>query len=55
MSGRDGTTAFVPLDSKIGGPISYDRPSIGQFLTREQSNYMYKKTESHEMINLDTI
>ena len=55
MSSRDGTTAFLPIDSKIGGPISYDRPSIGQFLTREQASYMYKKTQSGEMINVDTI
>ena len=55
MSGRDGTTTFLPLDSKIGGPISYDKPSIGKFLTREQTSCMYKKTESGEMINADTI
>ena len=55
MSGRDGTTTLLSLDSKIGGPISYDIPSIGQYLTREQAGYMYKKTESSEMINLDTM
>ena len=55
MSGRDGTTTFIPLDSKIGGPVSHDRPSIGKFLTREQASYVYKKTESGEMINVDTV
>ena len=55
MSSRDGTIEYLPLDSKIGGPINYDRPSIGQFLTREQASYVYKKTESGEMINVDTI
>ena len=43
MNGRDGTTAFLPLDSKIGGQVSCDRPNVGQFLTREQANYVYKR------------
>ena len=55
MNGRDGTTAFLPLDSKIGGQINYNRPSIRQFLTREQANYVCKKTESGKIINIDTI
>ena len=55
MNGRDGTTAFLPLDSKIGGQVSHDRPNVGQFLTREQANYVYKKVETGEMINTDTI
>ena len=55
MNGKDGTTAFLPLDSKIGGQVSHDRPNVGQFLTREQANYIYKKLETDEMINTDTI
>ena len=55
MNGRVGTTAFLPLDSKIGGQISHNRPRVGQFLTREQTNYVYKKVEIGEMINTDTI
>ena len=54
MNGRDGTTAFLPLDSKIGGQINHDRPRIGQFLTREQASYIYKKVELGETINIDT-
>ena len=42
MNGRDSTTAFLPLDSKIGGQISHDRPNVGKFLTREQANYNKK-------------
>ena len=52
MNGRDGTTTFLPLDSKIGGQV---RPNVVQFLTREQANYVYKKVETGEMINTDTI
>ena len=31
MNDGDGTTAFLPLDSRIGGQGRDDRPSIGQF------------------------
>ena len=55
MNGRDGTTAFLPLDCKISGQINYNSSNIGQFLTRAQACYVYKKTESGEIINVDTI
>ena len=55
MNGRDGTTTFLPLDSKIGGQINYNNSCVGQFLTTEQANYIYKKTESGEIINVDTL
>ena len=55
MNGRDGTTTFLPLDSKIGGQINYNRPIVGQFLTREQASYVYKKIGSVKIINVDTI
>ena len=55
MNGRDGTTTFLPLNSKIGGHIGHVKPNIGQFLTREQGNYIYKKVETSEVINTDTI
>ena len=55
MNGRNGTASFLPLDSKIGGQGRNDRPNVGQFLTREQTNYICKKIEAGEMINTDTI
>ena len=55
MNGRDGTTTFLPLHSKIGGQVGHVRPNVGQFLTREQANYRYKKVETGEIINTDTI
>ena len=55
MNGRDGITAFLPLDSKTGGQINHDRTSVGQFSTREQASYIYKKVESGETINANTI
>ena len=55
MNGRYGTTAFLSLSTKIGGQIDNNRPSVGQFLTREQTRYIYKKTESGEIINTETV
>ena len=55
MNGRDGTTTFLPLDFKVGGQISHNRPRGGKFLTREQANYVYKKVETGEIINTDAI
>ena len=51
MNGRDGTTTFLPLDSKIGGPDRYNHHTVGQFLTREQTRYIYKKVETGEIVN----
>ena len=45
MNGRDGTTTFLPLDSRIGGQGRNDRPSTGQFLTREQMRYIYRNRD----------
>ena len=51
MNGRDGATTFLPLDSKIGGLDRYNHPTVGQFLTREQTRYIYKKVETGEIVN----
>ena len=55
MNDRDGTTAFLPLNSKIGGQINYNRSSVVQFLSREQASYVHKKVESGKTINIDAI
>ena len=55
MNARNGTTAFLPLDSRIGGQGGNDKPSAGQFLTREQMKYIYRKVETGEIINTETM
>ena len=55
MNGRNDSTTFLPLNSKIGGQVNNNRSSIGQYLTREQVSYVYKKTESGEVMNMETI
>ena len=54
MHGRDDTTTFLPLDSRIGGQ-NRDSLTVGQYLTRDQTKYIYKKVETGEMINTDMI
>ena len=55
MNGRDGTTTFLPLDSRIGGQGRDNHPTVGQFLTRQQTRYIYRKVETGEIINTDMI
>ena len=55
MDGRDDATIFLPLDSRIGGQSRDSHPTIGQYLTRDQTKYVYKKVDMGEMINTDTI
>ena len=43
IEGRNGPTTFLPLSPKIGGQVNNDKHSIGQYLTREQANFVYKK------------
>ena len=55
MNGRDSTTTFLPLDSRIGGQGRDNHPPVGQFLTREQTRYIFRKVETGEIINTDMI
>ena len=55
MNGRDDTTAFLPLDFKIGGQNKDGCPTVGQYLTRDQARYVYKKAEAGESINADMV
>ena len=50
MNGRNGTTTFLPLDSRIGGQGRDNHPTVRQFLTREQTRYLYRKVETGEII-----
>ena len=55
MNGRDDTTTFLPLDFRIGGQNRDSCPMVRQYLTRDQTRYIYKKVETGEMINMDMI
>ena len=55
MKSRNGPTTFSPFSPKIGGWINDNKPTIGQYVTREQANFVYKKTEPGERINTETL
>ena len=55
MNGRDDTTTFLPLNSRIGGGQNRDSPTVGQYITRDQMRYIYKKVETGEIINTNMI
>ena len=55
MNGRDDTATFLPLDFKIGGQSRDSHPTVGQYLTRDQVRYIYKKVETGGMINTDMV
>ena len=46
---------FLPLDFKTGRPSEDSHPTVGQYLTRDQTRHVYKKAETGESINADTI
>ena len=55
MNGRNDATTFLPLDFRTGGQSRDSCPTVGQYLTRDQIRYIYKKVETGEMISTDTI
>ena len=55
MNGKDAAAAFLPLDSRIGGQSRDSHPTVGQYLTRNQARYIYKKIETGGIINVDTV
>ena len=55
MNSRDDAAAFLPLDSRIGGPSRDSQPTVGQYLTRDQARHIYKKVETGEIINANTV
>ena len=55
MNGRNDTTAFLPLDFRIGGQNKDNHPMVGQYLTRDQARYIYKKVETGGKINTDMV
>ena len=51
MNGRNHTATFLPLDFRIGGQDRDNHPMVGQYLTRDQARYIYKKVETGGTIN----
>ena len=43
MNSRNDAAAFLPLDFKIGGQSRDSHPTVGQYPTRDQARYVYKR------------
>ena len=48
-------TSFLPLSPKIGGQIANNKPKTSQYLTKEQAKHVYKKAESGDIFNTETL
>ena len=55
ITGRNDPATFLPLSHKIGGQINTNKPNVRQYLTREQTNLVYKKTELGEIIYTESL
>ena len=55
MNSRDAAAAFLPLDFRIGGQSRDSHTTVGQYLTRDEARHIYKKVETGEIINEDTV
>ena len=55
MNVRNDTATFLPLDFRIGGQSRESYPMVGQYLTRDQVRYIYKKVETGGTINTYTV
>ena len=45
----------MPLNTKIGGPVKYVKDKKTICLTNDQARHIYKKVESEDIVNVDTI
>ena len=55
VKGKDGTTSFLPIDSKTSGKVSYIKDKETMCLSEKQANYVYKKVEEGNVINIKTM
>ena len=55
VKGKDGTTSFLPIESKTGGNVSFIKNKEAMCLSEKQANYIYKKVEEGKVINTNTM
>ena len=55
MKSKNDHTTFLPLNTKIGGPVKCVMDKKNICLTTDQARHIYKKVELEAMINVDTI
>ena len=55
VKGENGPTTFLPLNTKISGQARYIKDKEAVCLTEDQVKYIYKKVETENILNVDTI
>ena len=55
MKGKNDSTPFLPLKSKIGGKVTYVQNKDDICLTERQADHVYKATEKGNIINTKTM
>ena len=55
MKGKNDPITFLPLKSKIGGPVQYFKDRKNICLTLDQTKYIYQKAEQDSIVNVEII
>ena len=55
LKGKNGTTTFLPFDSKTGGNVKYIKDKDAICLMEDQMRYMYNKVAQGNNLNIETI
>ena len=55
MKGKNDPPSFLPLKSKIGGPVRYAKDWEKICLNTDQAKYIYKRSEQEGIVNVETI
>ena len=55
MKDKNDPTIFLPLNTKIGGPVKCVKDKKNMCLIMEQARHIYKKVELEAIVNVETI
>ena len=55
MKSKNDPTTFLPLNTKLGGPVECVKDKENICLTTDQARYIYSKVELEGIVNVDTI
>ena len=55
IEGKNDPTKFLPLNANIGGQLKPCRNKENRYLIEDQAKHIYKKVDSGNIINIDTI
>ena len=55
LKGKNGTTTYLPFNSKTGGDVKYIKDKDTTCLTEDQMRYKYEKVEQGNNLNIETM